>query len=141
MTDYITVIEALAIHEDQIHRYGGAAGAKVLGFERGGDIRHVPVQTTLRDQCACRQCGGEEAEWQTKELVLHDECDCADHTHENDDRDNAQRCTPARLEIAAIKATVERADQAADPGYRMADRGHEPLWITEAEFDQHGDEC
>ena len=32
MTDYITVIEALAIHEDQIHRYGGAAGVRDLGL-------------------------------------------------------------------------------------------------------------
>ena len=32
MTDYITVIEALAIREDQIHRYGGAAGVRDLGL-------------------------------------------------------------------------------------------------------------
>jgi len=28
MTDYLTVVEILAIHEDQITRYGGAAGVR-----------------------------------------------------------------------------------------------------------------
>ncbi len=32
MTDYLTVIEALAIHDDQIHRYGGAVGVRDLGL-------------------------------------------------------------------------------------------------------------
>jgi death-on-curing protein len=32
MTDYLTVIEVLAIHEDQIERYGGAAGVRDRGL-------------------------------------------------------------------------------------------------------------
>jgi death-on-curing protein len=32
MTDYLTVVEVLAIHEDQIERYGGAAGLRDLGL-------------------------------------------------------------------------------------------------------------
>ncbi|MGE3966950.1 MAG: type II toxin-antitoxin system death-on-curing family toxin [Dongiaceae bacterium] len=32
MTDYLTLIEVLAIHEDQIERYGGAAGVRDLGL-------------------------------------------------------------------------------------------------------------
>ncbi|MFT8646094.1 type II toxin-antitoxin system death-on-curing family toxin [Gluconacetobacter sp.] len=32
MTDYLTVIEVLAIHDDQIHRYGGAAGVRDPGL-------------------------------------------------------------------------------------------------------------
>jgi death on curing protein len=32
MTDYLTVIEALAIHDDQIKRYGGAAGVRDFGL-------------------------------------------------------------------------------------------------------------
>lgn len=32
MTDYLTVIEVLAIHEDQIERYGGATGIRDLGL-------------------------------------------------------------------------------------------------------------
>jgi death-on-curing protein len=32
MTDYITVAEALAIHADQIERYGGSAGVRDLGL-------------------------------------------------------------------------------------------------------------
>ena len=32
MMDYITVVEVLAIHEDQIERYGGASGVRDLGL-------------------------------------------------------------------------------------------------------------
>jgi death-on-curing protein len=32
MTDYLTTIEVLAIHEDQIARYGGGAGVRDLGL-------------------------------------------------------------------------------------------------------------
>ncbi len=32
MTDYLTVVEALAIHDDQIKRYGGAAGVRDFGL-------------------------------------------------------------------------------------------------------------
>ena len=32
MTDYVTVVEALAIHADQIERYGGAAGVRDQGL-------------------------------------------------------------------------------------------------------------
>jgi death-on-curing protein len=32
MTDYLTVIEVLAIHDDQVERYGGAAGVRDLGL-------------------------------------------------------------------------------------------------------------
>ncbi len=32
MTDYLTTIEVLAIHADQIERYGGAAGVRDAGL-------------------------------------------------------------------------------------------------------------
>jgi death-on-curing protein len=32
MTEYLTVIEVLAIHDDQIQRYGGTAGVQDLGL-------------------------------------------------------------------------------------------------------------
>lgn len=32
MTDYLTVVEALAIHQDQIERYGGSHGVRDLGL-------------------------------------------------------------------------------------------------------------
>jgi death-on-curing protein len=32
MTDYLTLAEALAIHDDQIERYGGSAGVRDLGL-------------------------------------------------------------------------------------------------------------
>ena len=32
MTDYVTVVEALAIHDDQIARYGGTAGVRDFGL-------------------------------------------------------------------------------------------------------------
>jgi death-on-curing protein len=32
MTDYLTVVEVLAIHDDQIKRYGGTAGVRDFGL-------------------------------------------------------------------------------------------------------------
>jgi death-on-curing protein len=32
VTDYLTVVEVLAIHDDQISRYGGGAGVRDLGL-------------------------------------------------------------------------------------------------------------
>jgi death-on-curing protein len=32
MTDYLTLVEVLAVHEDQIARYGGASGVRDLGL-------------------------------------------------------------------------------------------------------------
>lgn len=32
MTDYLTVIEVLAIHQDQIERYGGTGGVRDMGL-------------------------------------------------------------------------------------------------------------
>jgi death on curing protein len=32
MTDYLTLVEVLAIHDDQIERYGGSAGVRDLGL-------------------------------------------------------------------------------------------------------------
>ena len=32
MTDYITVVEVLAIHDDQIERYGGSSGIRDIGL-------------------------------------------------------------------------------------------------------------
>ena len=32
MTDYLTVVEVLAIHEDQISRYGGSSGVRDAGL-------------------------------------------------------------------------------------------------------------
>ncbi len=32
MTDYLTAVEALAIHDDQIQRYGGSAGVRDRGL-------------------------------------------------------------------------------------------------------------
>jgi death-on-curing protein len=32
MTDYLTLLEVLAIHEDQIERYGGSPGVRDLGL-------------------------------------------------------------------------------------------------------------
>jgi death-on-curing protein len=32
MTDYLTVVEVLAIHDDQIERYGGASGVRDRGL-------------------------------------------------------------------------------------------------------------
>jgi hypothetical protein len=32
MTDYLTLVEALAIHDDQVERYGGSPGVRDLGL-------------------------------------------------------------------------------------------------------------
>jgi death on curing protein len=39
MTDYLTLAEALAIHDDQIERYGGSAGVRDLGLLEAGLFR------------------------------------------------------------------------------------------------------
>jgi death on curing protein len=39
MTDYVTVVEALAIHADQIERYGGSAGMRDQGLLEGALFR------------------------------------------------------------------------------------------------------
>jgi death-on-curing protein len=39
MTDYVTVVEALAIHADQIESYGGSAGVRDEGLLEGALFR------------------------------------------------------------------------------------------------------
>lgn len=39
MTDYVTTVEALAIHADQIERYGGLAGVRDQGLLEGALFR------------------------------------------------------------------------------------------------------
>ena len=39
MTDYVTLVEALAIHADQIERYGGLAGVRDQGLLEGALFR------------------------------------------------------------------------------------------------------
>jgi death-on-curing protein len=39
MTDYLTIIEVLAIHHDQIKRYGGADGVRDFGLLEAGLYR------------------------------------------------------------------------------------------------------
>jgi death-on-curing protein len=39
MTDYVTVVEALAIHTDQIERYGGSPGVRDQGLLEGALFR------------------------------------------------------------------------------------------------------
>lgn len=39
MTDYVTVVEALAIHADQIERYGGSTGVRDQGLLEGALFR------------------------------------------------------------------------------------------------------
>jgi death-on-curing protein len=38
MTDYLTVAEVLAIHEDQIARYGGSAGIRDCGVKPASEV-------------------------------------------------------------------------------------------------------
>jgi death on curing protein len=39
VTDYVTVVEALAIHTDQIERYGGAVGVRDQGLLEAALLR------------------------------------------------------------------------------------------------------
>jgi death-on-curing protein len=39
MTDYVTLVEVLAIHADQIERYGGLAGVRDQGLLEGALFR------------------------------------------------------------------------------------------------------
>jgi len=94
----------------------------------------------LRDQRAGEEADGKETEWKAQKLVLGDESDRANDNDQDQHRDNARRPARNRSHRFAIEQPVERADQAADPGDRMADRACDPLRVTETEFDQHGNE-
>jgi death-on-curing protein len=43
MTDYLTVAEVLAMHADQIERYGGSHGVRDQGLLEAGLYRPQPV--------------------------------------------------------------------------------------------------
>jgi hypothetical protein len=53
-------------------------------------------------------------------------------------RDHPRGPAPALCVGVAVEEAVERPNQAADPGHRMADDAQQRLRITESEFDQHG---
>jgi death on curing protein len=51
--DYLTLVDALAIHNDQIERYGGATGARDLGLLEAALFRpQTGYYTTLIEQAA-----------------------------------------------------------------------------------------
>jgi len=53
MTDYVTVVEALAIHADQIERYGGSAGVRDRGLLEGALFRpQAGYYTSLIEEAA-----------------------------------------------------------------------------------------
>jgi len=43
MTDYLTVAEVLAIHQDQIERYGGSHGVRDRGLLKQHSIARRPA--------------------------------------------------------------------------------------------------
>ena len=134
------LIERLGIAADNV-RYCGAAQGEVAGLERGGDIGDVPVQAALREQSAGDQRDDENAERQAQQCVLDDEGDRSDNGENDQQRNKARGTARPALGRVPIERAVERADQAADPGHRMADRGRQPPRIAQAEFEQHGQKC
>jgi hypothetical protein len=55
MTDYVTTVEALAIHADQIERYGGSAGVRdpgLLNLYETGASDFARLSRWLRDNVA-----------------------------------------------------------------------------------------
>ena len=132
-------IERLGIAADDVrHRSAAGFGASLL--QRNGDIRHVPVQASLRDQCAGEEANGEETEWKVQKLALDDQGNRTDDNDQDQHRDDARRAARTRSHRFAIEQPVERIDQAADPGYRMPDHTGDAFRVTETELDQHGDE-
>jgi death-on-curing protein len=47
MTDYLTLVEVLAIHDDQIERYGGAQGVRDHGLLNPRSTGHRPGITPI----------------------------------------------------------------------------------------------
>ena len=78
-------------------------------------------------------------EWQAEKFAFDDEGNQADHDDDNQQRRGAGQLPRPRTGRFAIERAVEFADQAADPGHRMADGARQRLRITEAELDQHGE--
>ena len=132
-------IERLGIAADDV-RDCGAAGFDASLLQRNGDIRHVPVQASLRDQRAGEEANGEETEGKAQKLALDDQGNRTDANDQHQHRNNAGRAARTRSHRFAIEQPIERTDQTADPGDRMADRACDALRVTETEFDQHGDE-
>ena len=60
-------------------------------------------------------------------------------TDKKQDHEDAHRQPGVRPQRRAIEAAIKRADQATHPGHRMADCTHQPIRITNGEFDQHGE--
>jgi hypothetical protein len=100
----------------------------------------VPVQASLRDQCAGEEANNEETEWKVQKLALDDQGNRTDANDQHQHRNNAGRAARTRSHRLAIEQPIERTGQTADPGDRMADRACDSLRVTETEFDQHGDE-
>ncbi len=124
-------VERVGIAADDV-RYCGAAGGDAVRLERGGDVGDVPVQAALRDQGAGEERRGEDAERQAKQLMLRS-TNAIDPTMTRriNDRDDARGAPPIWFAVSRLSASVERADQAADPGHRMADRAQQALRITD----------
>ena len=117
-------IQRAGIAADDLRDCGAAADDAAL-FQRVGDIGDVPVQAALRDQGAGDDGDGDQSERQAQQLALDNEGDCADDAEEQQDRDDASAASPVRVGHVAIEQAVERGDQAADPGHRMADRAQQ----------------
>ena len=132
------LVERPGIAPDNM-RYSGAARRDVAGLKRGCDVCHMPVQAALRDQRARDKRGDEYAERQAKQFALDNECDGPDNGENEQNGDNTRDTTTVRFRSILVEPAVKRADEAADPGHRMADRARQRLRIAQAEFDQHGE--
>ena len=117
-----------------------AAGGDAVRFERGRDVGDMAVQASLRDERAGDERRGQNAERQTQQCGLDEECKRANDGEQDKNRSNARR--PPRLRGCGftIERAVEPCDQAAHPGHRMADGAMQGCRIADAKLDQHGDE-
>ena len=80
-------IERCSIAADDM-RYCAARCADILGFERSGDGRHMPMQAALREQRACGKSNDENTEWQPEQFALDDEGHQSGHDDDDQQRDD-----------------------------------------------------
>ena len=101
------------------------------------------MQTALAQQCAGRQRRHDPPERQPRQAALDHERDKAHRRDEDQNRDRSGYPTRRRGRAFAVEGAVQRPDQGAHPGHRMADHGHEPIRIADHELEQEGEkgEC
>ncbi len=112
---------------------------QIAGVERVGDIRDMGIKTALGDERAAGDAGKDQAEGQQEQRGLDRKGDGADNEQQQEQRDGARSAAALGLGAVVVEARVEKADEAAHPGDRMAYTFGNPIRIAGNELDQQSE--